>query len=139
MTVFRRAAAVVFAAAALSALTVPAASASDHARRTCDNGCVNYKGYTGQPGWFEAEWTQNPKHYYVRGVAKCGNGTRSTILQRGGWVTSTYLWSRATCTSSYPNLAAAAFDIKNCGTCSYVRHWVTIPAKPGNRTLKEGP
>ena len=132
MTVFRRAAAVVFAAAALTALAVPAAASGHH--RTCDNGCVNYKGYTGQPGWFEAEWTQNPKHYYVRGVAKCGNGTRSTILQRGGWVTSTYLWSRATCTSSYPNLAGTAFDIKNCGTCSYVRHWVTIPAvKQGTR------
>jgi len=133
MKTARRAAAVLFAAAALTAVAVPA-SASDHARRACDNGCVDYKGYTGQPGWFQAKWTSNPKNYYVRGVAKCGNSTRNTILKLGGWVKPAGLWSRATCTSSDPNLVGAAFDIKNCGTCSYVRHWVTIPAvKQGGR------
>ena len=127
MTVFYRTLVAVLIAATLC-LWAGAASAHPAAPRACTNECIYYQGWTGQPGWFRAEWTTNGNFWFIRGVAKCGNGTRNTILQLGGWHRDGNI-SKATCTSSYPNLDGAAYDVKHCSTCSYTRTWVSIPAR----------
>lgn len=98
------------------------------AQRRCGGECWGYKGSLRQPGWFEAWWDNNLHIWYIRGVAKCGNGTRNKILQTGGWVTVPNTVSKAKCTSSYPDLDGAAYDIKHCSSCSVTRTWVTLPA-----------
>jgi hypothetical protein len=115
----RTAVAAVLAAAALAALTLPAVPVQ---ARACTNECIFYQGFTGSPGWFQAEWVTNLNFWYIRGVANCGDG-RQTILKLGGWVTSVDKFSRASCTTSLPVLIGGAYDVKHCATCSYTRTW----------------
>jgi hypothetical protein len=124
----RRVLALTLATIGLSlAATVAANSPPAHAanRIVCGNECLAYKYWTGSnpPGWFKVEWATNENIWFIRGVANCGDG-RQTVLERGGWVTTTDLFSKATCPSSLPVLIGGAYDIKHCSSCSFTR---TVP------------
>jgi hypothetical protein len=70
----------------------------------------------------EAEWLNNTGRWFIRGVAHCADG-RNEQLDKGGWVTSLDLQSKAKCKSPFLDEIGGAYDTKTCGTCSFTRHW----------------
>lgn len=120
-------------AAAMALSTGPAAAT---AQRSCLDlpECWYDNGNAGvQPGWNQAQWFRNDGGWFIRGGGICGNGTRNTIEETGGWVAALDTPSEMDCTSGYPNLTKAFFDTKKTAGGTITRHWVTIPLRGENR------
>lgn len=76
------------------------------------------------PDYSQVKWTTNSCGWLIQDRSKCRNAQVQTIFTYSGKVKAVGLWDRASCTSAYSQIIAAAYRTSSNGGTTWTS-WVT--------------